>query len=220
MNWLKENIREILKKMAIILAVLVPLYVVVNIIPEPKPKMEDSKDINLPIPAEQLIDEGKNLPDMVGGLVYYPPGVGMYESYTKDAQTYESKLGFSFKYPSYLHVMDMIGNFESGPIVVLPISKKDSDDNYGVVVSVGLNDKNMTPLDWVEGPNSGADLSKTYQKFDLDGQEAIVLDDGAWVVVNTPNNRYRLSIALLPGENHNFLFTEMGIIIDSLRFVQ
>jgi len=152
------------------------------------------------------------------GLVYYPPNSGMYENYTKDAKTYESKLGFSFKYPSYLYVMDLVGDFTSGQIIVLPSSTKGSDDNYGVVVSVGVNDENMTPLEWLGGPDSGADLSKGYNKFDLDGQEAIALDGGTWVVVNTPDNKYRLGIALLDGKSNTQLFTEMGIILDSLRF--
>jgi hypothetical protein len=50
------------------------------------------------------------------------------------------------------------------------------------------------------------------------GQEAIVIEGGTWVVVNTPDNKYRLSIALLPGKDDQLLLTEMGIIIDSLRF--
>ncbi len=61
-------------------------------------------------------------------------------------------------------------------------------------------------------------MSKGYNKFDLDGQEAIVIEGGTWVVVNTPDNKYRLSIALLPGKDDQLLLTEMGIIIDSLRF--
>jgi hypothetical protein len=78
----------------------------------------------------------------------------------------------------------------------------------------------MSPVEWLKGPDSGADLSDGYNVFDIDGQEAVSVDGGTWVVVNTPDNKYRLSIALLPGENGTLLFTEEGIIISSLKFVK
>ncbi len=158
--------------------------------------------------------------DQVGGLVYYPPGLGMYENYTEDAKTYESRLGYySFQYPPYLRILDMTDEFSPERVLAMPV---DGSDPHGVVVSVGLNDEEMTAEEWLLSENSGyfqsIDEYGDYYKFSLDEQEAVYTDGGTWVVVNTPDNRYRLSIALVPGKNDNLLFTEMGIIIDSLRF--
>lgn len=164
-------------------------------------------------------DQGIIESDQTSGLAYYPPGLGMYENYTKDAKIYQSRLGFSFKYPPYLHIIDMTDEYSPERVIAIPI---DSNDPHGVVVSVGLNDEEMTAEEWLLSENSGYLQSKDeygdYQKFTLDRQESVVTDSGGWVVVNTPDNKYRLSIALLPGKDGNLLFTEMGIIIDSLRF--
>lgn len=149
------------------------------------------------------------------------PSIGMteeYAEYEKTFKTYESSLGFSFKYPPHLFVWkDPEATIER--LVLIPNSVKDNpNDIYGVVVSVGLNDENMTPLEWLKSKDSGADLSEGYEKVLLDGQDAIFLEHGTWVVVNTPDNKYRLSIALLPGENGNLLFTEEGVVLSSLKF--
>ena len=132
-------------------------------------------------------------------------------------QVYESKLGFSFQYPPYLFVGEDNEALIPERLYILPISRN-NDDIYGIIISVSENDEGITPLEWLSGSKSGADLSKGYKILDIDGQEAVVIDDGTWVVVNTTDNKYRLSIALLPGRNETLLLTEMGIIIDSLRF--
>lgn len=161
--------------------------------------------------------------DPINGLTYFPPGLGMYENYTKDSKTYESGAGFSFKYPPYLYAQDL-SDEDTERVLILPISILENDDVYGVVVSVGFNDEMMTAEEWLLGPDSGYSQSRDkygdYHKIIIDGQGAVYTSGGTWVVVNTPDNKYRLSIALLSGEDGNLLFTEMGIIIDSLRFVK
>lgn len=150
------------------------------------------------------------------------PSIGMteeYEEYSKSFKTYESKLGYSFQYPSHLYVMEdpeLIGTPER--LFILPTAPEPKGSIYGVVISIGVNDENMSPVEWLKGPDSGADLSDGYNVFDIDGQEAVSVEGGTWVVVNTPDNKYRLSIALLPGEDGTLLFTEEGIIISSLVF--
>jgi hypothetical protein len=188
------------KKYIIMLVFVIAIMVVISV------------TINyLPKDAKQVVDTN----EQSGGLFYYPPNLGMYENYTKDAKTYQNKLGFSFQYPPYLRTVDITDEFSPGRVAVIPV---DSAEIHGVIISAGLNDENMTPLEWLSGHDSGADITKGYSKFDLDGQEAIVIEGGTWVVVNTPDNKYRLSIALLPGKDDQLLLTEMGIIIDSLRF--
>lgn len=163
--------------------------------------------------------------DQTQKVSYDPiPSIGMteeYEEYSKTFKTYESKLGYSFQYPPHLYVMEdpeLIGTPER--LFILPTSPEPKDSIYGIVISIGVNDENMSPVEWLKGPNSGADLSNGYNVFDIDGQEAVSVEGGSWVVVNTPDNKYRLSIALLPGEDGNLLFTEEGIIISSLVFVR
>ena len=161
----------------------------------------------------------------VGNVSYDPiPSIGMteeYDEYSKTFKTYESKLGYSFQYPPHLYVMEdpeLIGTPER--LFILPTEAEPKGAIYGVVISIGVNDENMSPVEWLKGPDSGADLSNGYNVFDIDGQEAVSVDGGTWVVVNTPDNKYRLSIALLPGENDTLLFTEEGIIISSLKFAR
>lgn len=152
------------------------------------------------------------------------PSIGMseeYEKYAKTFKTYTSKLGYSFQYPPHLFITE---NSETGsPERVFVLSSESTkDDIFGVVVSVSENRDNLSPEEWARGPYSGADLSKGYNIEDVAGQKAISLDNGTWVVVNTPNSKYRLSIALLPGklEAGGLLFTEMGIILETLRFLE
>jgi len=137
-----------------------------------------------------------------------------------DTNHYVSELGFSFDYPNDMFVM----SDPDGPrIVIVPNSYK-TDKNptmTAVVISAMLNDPLMTPLEWLKGPNSGADMSKEYSKLNIDGQEAISLEKGAWVVVNTPDNKRQLSVATLSSVNPNqSLIAEMGIIINSLLFTK
>jgi len=88
-----------------------------------------------------------------------------------------------------------------------------------IVISVVLNEPPMTPLEWLNGPNSGADMSKGYLKLDIDGQEAISMNGNAWITVNTPDNKLQLSIATLPSVSPSQqLLTEMNAIVTSLVF--
>jgi len=103
--------------------------------------------------------------------------------------------------------------------VLVLSSAINKNDIFGVVVSVSENNEKVDPEQWIKGPYTDADLSEGYNIFDIDGQKAVSVYEGSAVVVNTPNNKYRLNIALLPGENGNLLFTEIGIIVSSLIFV-
>jgi len=140
--------------------------------------------------------------------------------YAKSLKEYDSVLGFSFLYPPHLYVMEDPEPFIPERLFVLPVSikKGNTDDIHGIIISTAENDEEMTPLEWLKGSNSGADLSKGYNILNIDSQEAVSLNGGTWVVVNTLDNKYRISIALLPSKNGDLLFTEIGIIINSLRF--
>lgn len=153
-----------------------------------------------------------------GGIAYYPPDSGMYESYLEDSKVYTSKLGFSFQYPKYLYVMeDPEPGIPERLFIIDPLAK---DDYYGIVISTAINDENMTPLEWLGSPASGANLPDQgyVNVLKINGQEGIAIENGGWVVVNTPDDKYRLSIALLPGKDDKFLFTEIGMILSSLKF--
>lgn len=143
------------------------------------------------------------------------PSIEANSDYGKDFKTYTSRSGFSFSYPPYLEVMDLLSH-----IVLKPVDEE--SDSGSIVVSVGLNDENMTAEEWLLSPNSGylqsKDLYGNYYKTTIDGQEAVYTDGGMWMVVDTPDNKYRLSIADLPSKSNDRLFTEMGIVIESLVF--
>lgn len=140
-----------------------------------------------------------------------------YIEYRKDFKTYTSKLGYSFEYPNHLFIVEDPEPLIAERILILA-STISKDDIYGVVISASENDEKIAPIDWIKGPYSGADLSNGYTILNIDGQKAVSLDAGTWVVVNTPDNKYRLNIALLPGKNNELLFTEIGIVVSSFMF--
>lgn len=150
--------------------------------------------------------------------------------YSKEFKTYKSKLGYSFQYPDNLFITEDPDPGIPERIFVLS-SAINKDDIFGVIVSVSENSEWEDPEHWIKGPYSGADLSKGYNIINVDGQEAVELEEETWVVVNTPNNKYRLSVAILPSKNNRFvttetgisdnlLFTEINIIISSLKFAR
>jgi len=197
------------KKLAIILTLVIFITGIVVI------KNYSSKNIDREAIAEE---QSKS-------LVYYPPGIGMYENYIDDTETHISRLGFSFRYPPHLYITEYPDTDIPQRLFIVPVAPESNaeEDAYGLVISVGLNDEEMTAEEWLLSENSGyfqsIDEYGDYYKFSLDGQEAVYTDSGMWVVVNTPDNEYRLSIALLPDKkSEDLLFTEMGVVIDSLRF--
>lgn len=134
-----------------------------------------------------------------------------------DFETYESKMGFSFEYPSQFYVMEDPEPFIPERLYVLV---RGDEDMSGIIISTAENTDNQTPLEWLEGPYSGADLSNEHGTLDLDGQEAIFLDGGTWIVAVTPDNKYRLSFATLPTKDGDLLFLGMDTILSSFKFVR
>lgn len=142
-----------------------------------------------------------------------------YAEYAKTFQIYEGDFGFSFKYPPHLEIFE----FGYGWVVLSVKDESQKNDSGKIVVSVAENDEQMTAEEWLLGPFSGYSQSKddygNYYKTQIDGQDAVYTDDGMWTIVNTPDNKYRLSIADLSPGNAIPLFFEMGIVVESLTFV-
>ena len=131
---------------------------------------------------------------------------------------YISDLGFSFSYTKNMSVM---ADPDDPRLFITSDSwnTKENEKPIAVIISATLNDPPMTPLEWLKGPNSGADLSKGYKTLIIDSQEAISLENGTWIIVNTPDNKRQLSIATLPSMNPSWeLIEEMKTIVDSLVF--
>ena len=148
------------------------------------------------------------------------PSIGMseaYENYTKTFKTYKSSFGFSFKYPPHLAITVTPDMPDSNWIVLESLSST-KENKSAIIISIGLNDEEMTPEEWLLGPTSGFKHSEKYFKTKIDEQDAVYTGGGMWTVVNTPDNKYRLSIADLTTGNGNILFSEMGIVIESLTF--
>ena len=142
------------------------------------------------------------------------PSIEASPDYGEDFKTY-SNSAFSFSYPPHFEVFDMLSH-----IVLSPVDK---DSKSGkIIVSIGLNDENMTAEEWFLSPDSGytqsKDLYGDYHKATIDGQDAVYTSGGMWTVVNIPDDEFRLSIADLTGKGENIPFTEMGIVIESLVF--
>jgi len=165
-------------------------------------------------PSAGLVSCGTNSIPSIGTTKEYKEYSTSFETYTDD------ELGFSFQYPPHLKLLSsqMIGNH-----VILSSQNETGDDRRDIIVSIGLNDENMTPEEWILSPNSGyvqsrdryGDCNNTL----IDGQKAVYTQGGMWTVLNTPDNRYRLSIADLTTGEASPPFTEMGIVIGSLRFL-
>lgn len=143
---------------------------------------------------------------------------------TLETTTYTSELGFSFDYPNDMYVQNgSDGTDDNYRVLIIPNSYKDnkSQDLTAVVISASPNGPAQTPLGWLKSPDSGADMSKGHSKLNIDGQEAISLENGTWVVVDTPDNKYQISIATLPGENPSQLLQdEMSSIVSSIVFAK
>ncbi len=143
---------------------------------------------------------------------------------TLEDTLYTSELGFSFYYPNDMYVQ----NGSDGPddnyrLLIIPNSYQDNEDQdlTAIVISASLNEPPQTPLEWLRGPYSGADMAKGYSKLDIDGQEAISMNGRNWVTVDTPDNKYQISIATLPGENPSQgLQDEMSTIVNSIVFTK
>lgn len=80
-----------------------------------------------------------------------------------DNPKYYSELDFSFNYPKDMFVI----NGSDGPndnyrlLVILNSYKDDENqDLTAIVISASLNEPSQTPLEWLKGPYSGADMSK------------------------------------------------------------
>lgn len=126
---------------------------------------------------------------------------------------YDSGLGFSFKYPEYTDVKKI----SDGNNWII-ISPKGNDDRK-IVISLGDNSENLKAEEWFLGPDSGFDPKKeVFFRTKIDGQDAVYTDAGAWLVVNSPDNKYRLSIAELTMENEEVMYKEMGIVFKTLKF--
>ena len=143
------------------------------------------------------------------------------KSTTDELQTYVSGLGFSFDYPKDMTVIDGSDDTDGiFRILIVPNSyKAGSQSMTAVVISASPNNPPMTPLQWLKSPDSGADMSKGYSTLNMDGQEAVSMENGTWVVVDTPGNAWQISIATLPGENPSqSLRDEMTGIVKSFTF--
>ena len=149
------------------------------------------------------------------------------KSVISDTQTYTAS-GFSFKYSADFYVGDDTNNTDGGWIYVLPIAYKNNPngDTPAIVISPRQNNPSQTALDWLRDPNAGGyDISQGYKTVQVGGQAAISVENGDWVVVNTPDNTERISIAILSPSatstspaSLTALRKEMNVVQNTLTF--
>jgi len=137
----------------------------------------------------------------------------------------DNEIGFSFNYPKDMFIMDgTVDENDNYRKLVIPKSyveegEQKIQDFIAVVITVSTNESFGLPLEWLNKPESGADLLKGYSELDIDGQKAISMNGADWVVVNTPDNKYQLSIATIPHENPSWLLQNaMKSIVESIIF--
>jgi hypothetical protein len=140
---------------------------------------------------------------------------------------YSEEIGFSFDYPEDMFIMDgSLDENDNYRKLVIPKSyaeegEQEAKNFTAVVITASANQPLGTPLDWLKGPYSGADMSKGYSEIDIDGQKAISMNGDNWVTVNTPDNKYRITIATLPGRNPSWsLQNAMRSIVESIKFAR
>jgi hypothetical protein len=144
---------------------------------------------------------------------------------SSDLQTYTAS-GFSFKYSATDFYVS--NDTADGWILVMPIALKNNPNGNveGIVISPRQNNPSETALDWLKDPNAGGyDISQGYNTVPVAGQTAISVENGDWVVVNTPDNSQRLSIAILPSSATSTSLSalttlqyEMALVLNSLSF--
>ena len=167
-----------------------------------------------------ITNKGSVLEKQTESGSYNPiPEVRVNADYGKGFETYYSDMGFSFKYPRHLFVT--IDPDNTNRIIIIPKTLKDNEDAplTAIIISVSENSEKMTAEKWLLGPKSGFKHSNGYYKTTIDGEDAVYTDGGMWTIVNTPDNKYRLSIADFSEKGADILFIEMGIVIESLTFL-
>ncbi|MDP6388041.1 MAG: hypothetical protein QGG63_02100, partial [Candidatus Pacebacteria bacterium] len=156
-------------------------------------------------------------------------------TYTQDYEIYvDGEIGFSFKYPNYLFI-------EKDPnipnmLIIMPERLKTTDEPFtSISITVEENSNLLTPFEWLKQEAIGSSRAKPFDAVDImkeylddyqietiDGQQAIFIDGGLWVVVNTPNQKWRISISPLLDERSgaSALFRETEIIVNSFSFLE
>ena len=148
------------------------------------------------------------------------PSIEAGPDYGKDFKTYTSKLGYSFKYPPYMRVIE-----DPDAPRVYVVDDVPKDQPFGaIVISAGENDEGMTAEQWLLSENSGYIQNKNqygdYHKTKLAGQDAVDTEGGMWFLVNTPDGKMRLSITYTAADDATIPFTQMGIVIESFSFAK
>jgi len=113
---------------------------------------------------------------------------------------------------------------------------KTTDEPFtSISITVEENSNLLTPFEWLKQEAIGSSRAKPFDAVDImkeylddyqietiDGQQAIFIDGGLWVVVNTPNQKWRISISPLLDERSgaSALFRETEIIVNSFSFLE
>lgn len=139
----------------------------------------------------------------------------------KNPKSYESKVGFSFQYPVSLFVTTY--GEEDNWITISPKLEWNNDEGpmTAIIISWSHDSPEMSAEEWLNGPNSGYNISNygNYHHRLIGGQDAVITDTD-WVVVHTPDNKTRLSIAYLAEEEKGVrpLQQELQMILDTFSF--
>jgi len=147
---------------------------------------------------------------------------GVVSEYLNNSNRYDAdELGFSFTYPDSLVVS--VDPDSSARLIIFPKSLQGNENEpmTSIIISTGISNLDMTAEEWLKSPYSGYDISKGYSQRLVGGQDA-VMTSGDWVVVKTPDNKRRVSIAYLVDTKSGGkpLREELKQILDTFSFKQ
>jgi hypothetical protein len=140
------------------------------------------------------------------------------ESDEKKLKTFTGYDKFTFQYLSdeSVKILPKIEDGGNRWVMIRP----DVNNKNSIWINIASNSGGLSPEEWLLGPDSGFDTNDVYHKTKIDGQDAVYTDASMWTVVNTPDNKYRLSIADLNPDDNLRLTKEMNILIASFKFTR
>ena len=141
---------------------------------------------------------------------------------TEDHQMYvNNELGFSFQYPNHLFLEEDLDIDKR--LIMFPKSLRNNETDPFTAIIIDIYESNDIPLlDWLKSPDSNYDiLDGGYDVLIVGGQDAVSIDNGIWIIFNSPDQKKRISISPLIDLRNGAvpLYNEIDKIVDSFSFL-
>lgn len=128
---------------------------------------------------------------------------------------YKSRWGVSFEYYDNFQVITEI----QGNRYIYITPRPDYSTEYGmIIISFAQNDENLTPEGWLLSEDSGFNEEFGYSETKIGGESAVITEDKMWAMVNTPDDKTRISIADLTRESERIPKYQMKLLLKTFSF--